>query len=139
MDNLFNLSDRDVYQPKWLTEFLQHDFADYFHHYDHEYDFNDFIYPIDPDGVTEYLFQSHLYEIMKLQTSHEVHLVVDFLRSIDQLQREYLPSKHLEGLRFLVSISLILVYSCECQFWPFDKADQKIPVLIGRTKMRRLG
>ena len=116
MDNLYDLSDRDICQPKWLTEFMQCNFADYFHYYDHEHDFDDFIHPIESDGVTEYFFQSHLYEILKLQTSQKIQLVENYLRSIDQLQKEYLPSKHLESLRFLVSISLILTCFVDVSF-----------------------
>ena len=103
MTDLFAVPDRDLCQPPWLADFVDTIFADYFHHYSDEYDYTDYIYPIEPDGVTTYLFKSHVGEILKMHTSQEVHMVVEYLRSIDLIQREYLPSEHFDGLHSIVS------------------------------------
>ena len=105
MDDLYELSDADIHQPPWLAEYVQIEFAEYFYHYEDEFDFHDYIYPIEPDGVTRFLFDSHLCEILTLQTSDEVQTIEDYLRSIDHLQKDYIPSKHLQDLRYMVSVS----------------------------------
>ena len=105
MDDLYDLPDNDICQPEWLADFIQNEFPSYLYHYNDEFDFTDFVYPIESDGIVEYFYQSQISEIMRATTSDEVMHVVCFLRSIDLLQREYLPSKHLDGLRFLVSFS----------------------------------
>ena len=103
MSDLYDLSDADICQPEWLSEFVQEEFAEYFYHYDDDLDFTDYIYPIASDGVTDYFYGSHLCQVLYIQTCQELENVVDYLRSIDLLQREYLPSKHFHGLRLLVS------------------------------------
>ena len=103
MTDLFDLPDADICQPEWLSEFVQNEFTDFLYHYDDEMDFTDYIYPIEADGVTDYFFGSQIYQILHIQTRHEIQNIVDYLRSIDLLQREYLPSKHFNGLQFLVS------------------------------------
>ena len=105
MNDLYDLPDGDICQPEWLAEFIQEEFSSYFYHYSDEFDFTDFVYPIDSDGVINYFYQSQLSEILRATTSDEIMHVVCLLRSIDLLQREYLPSKHLADLRFLVSFS----------------------------------
>ena len=109
MTNLYELSDRDICQPPWLTKYITDEFSEYLYHYDDEYDYDDYIHPIEADGTTQFLFKSCLGEILKMQTSREVQSVEEFLRSIDLLQREYLPSEHFGALQRLVSLfSLIL-------------------------------
>ena len=110
MDNLYDLPDRDISQPKWLADFVQEHFARYFHRYEGDSDFTDYIHPILPDGATEYLFNSQLAEIFQIQTSDEIYQVEEYLRSIDLLQREYLPSEHLKCLRFLVSFLYFYIF-----------------------------
>ena len=105
MDNVYDLPDRDILQPRWLADFIQEHFARYFHRYEGDTDFTDYIHPITSDGTTEYLFNSQLAEILQIQTSDEIYQVEEYIRSIDLLQREYLPSEHFEYLRFLVSFS----------------------------------
>ena len=112
MGDLYDLLDDDICQPEWLSDFIHEEFAEYFHHYDDELDFTDFIYPIESDGVTDYFFQSQLFQILHLHSRQEVEKVVNYLRSIDLLQREYLPSEHFESLRFLVSFILFFAV-CE--------------------------
>ena len=111
MNDLYDLPDADICQPEWLSLFLQEEFAEYYHYYDDELDFTDYIYPIESDGVTDYFYRSHLYQILHVQTSQEITNVIHYLRSIDLLQREYLPSEHLEGLRYLVSSLYRLLFS----------------------------
>ena len=103
MDDLYDLPDADICQPPWLSDFIQEEFPELLTNEDDENDFLDYIYPMETDGVIQYLYGSHLREILKLQTSTEVDLVEDFLRSIDLLQKDYLPAKHLLGLQNLVS------------------------------------
>ena len=111
MDNLHKLPDRDILQPKWLVDFVREQFTHYLYRHDDDNDFMDYIFPISPDGVTDYFFNSQIAEVLHIQTSSELHQVEEYLRSIDLLQREYLPSKHLECLRFLVSFPLFLALS----------------------------
>ena len=106
MDDLYEVSDRDICQPEWLSDFVQDNFPDLFLRYDDEFDYTDYIYPIESDGVTNYLFKSQIGEILQIQHSSELLELLEYLRSIDLLQREYLPSHHLEDVRFLVSFSL---------------------------------
>ena len=113
MDNLYELPDRDISQPEWLANFVQKHFAHFFHRYEGDNDFTDYVHPITSDGATEYLFDSQLAEILQVQTSDEICQIEEYLRSIDLLQREYLPSEHLKCLRFLVSFLYFLYFSGE--------------------------
>ena len=66
-------------------------------------DFNDYIYPIEDDGVTNYFYGSQVLEFLQLGSHVNFAQIAEFLRSIDHLRREYLPSGHVEDVRFLVS------------------------------------
>ena len=107
MESINGIQDRDVCQPLWVTEFLVATFPDLFMLYENNDsdDYYDFIYPTESDGVIKYFYQSQIMEVLQWADYESFALATDFLTAVDSLQRENLPSVHLEDIRRLVSVS----------------------------------
>ena len=96
----------DLCTPLWMTEFLRSAFPDLFDPGPISFDYEYYIYPAKIDGVMEFFYESQLLDILQNGTYESLDGAVEFLRSVDQLRKDYLPSSHLASIRCLVSFSL---------------------------------
>ena len=99
-------SNSDLCTPAWLTEVLKQEFPALFDTNDHTLDLLDYIFPIEPDGIMEFFPDSQLMDIFQHDSYNYLDGAVSYLRSVDQLRKEYLPSSHLSSIRSLVSFYL---------------------------------
>ena len=102
MDELRTNSDSDLCTPAWLTEVLKKEFPDLFDTDDSTLDLSDYIFPIESDGVMEFFPNCQLMDIFQHDSYAYIGGTVSYLRSVDQLRKEYLPSSHLFSIRSLV-------------------------------------
>ena len=103
MDETRTSSVSDLCTPDWLTNFLKETFPDLFEYEDNTPDYTDFIYPMKADGITRFFYGSQLMDILSYGSYHYIEGAESYLRSVDQLRKEYLPSSHYCSIRFLVS------------------------------------
>ena len=107
MRNYERAKNEDLCSPEWFTGFIQCTFPALFPGFIMQnyaaLDFSDYIYPIEEDGVTKYFYNSQMLDFFQLGTEINFANVENLLRSIDLLRKEYLPSCHVEMIRFLVS------------------------------------
>ena len=89
-----------------MTEFLRNAFPDLFDPGPSSIDYEYYIYPAKVDGVMEFFYESQLLDILQNGTYESLDGAVEYLRSVDQLRKDYLPSSHLVSIRRLVSFSL---------------------------------
>lgn len=114
MNDLFDLPDEDLCQPDWLSEFARELFPELYLRYDEEFDFDDYIYPIEPDSIIRFFYKSCLSEILQATLATDIKNAEDYLRSIDLIQRNQLPFGHFDNLGYLVSFYNFLFISQFC-------------------------
>ena len=110
------IQDRDICQPLWVTEYLVATFSDLFALYDtdDEDDYYEYIYPTESDGVIKYFYHSQIMEVLQWADYDSIERCVDFLTAVDKIQRENIPSAHLEFVQLLVSFSGFLFQQFRC-------------------------
>ena len=100
MTRITDLEDQDICQPLWLIDFLVGYFPEMLFNSSAQYE----VFNEDEDFETEDVFYgSAMMELLRHYDVSLVYRALEFVRSIDHLIREDLPSEHLSAVKNLVS------------------------------------